>query len=626
MTKQDVLVLDDIMRSEDALGCAIADQQLLWEHSRQEKVNEWKETQRYAFATDTSKTSNSKLPWSNKTTRPKLTQIRDNLIANYMSTLFPKRKWLIWEGAGEDDETIQKQRSIESYMLWTMDRNNFRSEALKLISDYVDFGNCFATVDWVDEEHIIENGPLGAAIKGGFRGPQIRRISPYDIVFNPIASSFERSSKIIRSLVSVGDIADLINSNPNPNDPEQAQDNEALLAYFLEFRGSSSDGSSFSEPKDDAFQVQGFDSFQAYLSSDTAEVLTFYGDIYDPDSQEFLRNKIITVVDRHKVISVRDNPTLFSNAPIFHAGWRIRPDSLWAMGPLDNLVGMQYRIDHLENLKADVFDLTAFPVFKITGTDVEDFNWGPMERIYVGKDDVEIVSPNVQALNADSEIEQLKQEMEESAGSPREAAGFRTPGEKTKFEFQQLSNAASRIFQHKILQLEQELFEPVLNAKLELARRTMAKPTTIRTFDEELSVAVFETLTVEDITGMGRIRPVAARHFSEQSQKVQDLSTLFNSGAGGDPEVKQHFSSLKLAKLYAKLLGLEEDNLVEPFVRVSERADAARLENSAQEQVQMETLQPSGLFEGDVDEDLIPPETLSEEQEPEGSLDQALSL
>jgi hypothetical protein len=41
------------------------------------------------------------------------------------------------------------------------------------------------------------------------------------------------------------------------------------------------------------------------------------------------------------------------------------------MGPLDNLVGMQYRIDHLENLKADVFDLIAFPPLKIKGY-VED--------------------------------------------------------------------------------------------------------------------------------------------------------------------------------------------------------------------------------------------------------------
>ena len=50
------------------------------------------------------------------------------------------------------------------------------------------------------------------------------------------------------------------------------------------------------------------------------------------------------------------------------AGWRPRPDNLYAMGPLDNLVGMQYRIDHLENLKSDVFDQIAYPILKIRVT------------------------------------------------------------------------------------------------------------------------------------------------------------------------------------------------------------------------------------------------------------------
>jgi hypothetical protein len=28
---------------------------------------------------------------------PKLCQIRDNLYSNYTATLFPKRKWLVWD-------------------------------------------------------------------------------------------------------------------------------------------------------------------------------------------------------------------------------------------------------------------------------------------------------------------------------------------------------------------------------------------------------------------------------------------------------------------------------------------------------------------------------------------------
>jgi hypothetical protein len=78
-------------------------------------------------------------------------------------------------------------------------------------------------------------------------------------------------------------------------------------------------------------------------------------------------------------------PSWLGTAPIFHAGWRSRPDNLYAMGPLDNLVGMQYRIDHLENLKADVFDQIALPMLKIRG-DVEDFEYMPAGRVYIGEE------------------------------------------------------------------------------------------------------------------------------------------------------------------------------------------------------------------------------------------------
>ena len=85
-------------------------------------------------------------------------------------------------------------------------------------------------------------------------------------------------------------------------------------------------------------------------------------------------------------------------------------------------------MDHVENMKADIYDLTRYPVTKIKGF-VEDFVWQPGEKIYVSEEgDVELVAPDVQALQANFEIQNLERLMEEMAGAPREAMGFRTPG------------------------------------------------------------------------------------------------------------------------------------------------------------------------------------------------------
>jgi hypothetical protein len=54
--------------------------------------------------------------------------------------------------------------------------------------------------------------------------------------------------------------------------------------------------------------------------------------------------------------------------------------------------------------------------------------------------------------------------------------------------------------------------------------------------------ATFQTLTVEDITGVGRIKPIAARHFAEQAELVQNLTSL--AGSNLWPTVQPHFSGV----------------------------------------------------------------------------------
>jgi hypothetical protein len=430
----------------------------------------------------------------------------------------------------------------------------------------------------------------------------IRRISPLDIVFNPTAPSFEESPKIVRSLVSLGEVKEILEQQSTDDDEREAA--EELWQYIRGIRESVGSHQGETQSKDEIFNISGFDSYHQYLGSNMVEILTFYGDIYDVHNDVYLKNHVVKVIDRHKVISKKPSPSFFGTAPIYHAGWRVRPDSLWAMGPLDNLVGMQYRIDHLENMKADVFDLIAYPPLKVSGY-VDDFEWGPMERIYVGDGgDVTLMSPDTQVLNADNQIFLLEAKMEEMAGAPKEAMGFRTPGEKTKFEIQRLENAASRVFQNKIAQFERQVVERAVNAQLEMARRNL-NTQTIRVFDDESKIAVFNTLTAQDIAGNGRLKPIAARHFAETSQMIQDLNSFFGSAAGQDPEIKQHFSTIKLARMYESLLDIENFGLVDEFIRISEQGEAQQHMATTQEQAVMQVETPSGIFADDADPEVI---------------------
>ncbi|MGD9682596.1 MAG: hypothetical protein AB7L70_19140 [Pyrinomonadaceae bacterium] len=579
----------DKVITRDQLGCRISDFWMQWTMFRSEWINTRREIREYIYATDTTKTTNSQLPWSNKTTIPKLTQIRDNLYANYLATMFPKRRWLNWEGADETDETREKVTNIKDYMTFVVQQPEFKEEIKKLILDYIDAGNAFGTVEWVDETTISEDG----SVKIGYVGPRIVRISPIDIVMNPTGSSFRQVPKIVRALMSMGEAKEILERlTVDQADKEVAQ---GVFNYCRDLRQSMKAwGSAELVEKDRYFQVDGFTSFRDYLNQDLVELLFFYGDIYDIESDKFSKNQMVVVIDRHKVLYNKKHSYPLAEIPIYHAGWRVRQDNLWAMGPLDNLVGMQYRLDHIENMKSDLIDLTAFPPVVIKGI-VSDFNWGPLEKIYVDADgSVELLTTDLQPLQSNVEMSAIESRMEEMAGSPKEAMGFRTPGEKTAYEVQRLENAASRIFQNKIAQFEEQILEPLLNACLVLAQNHL-EDVTVRVIEDEFKSVGFRQITKDNISANGRIKPVAARHFAERAEMIQNLTNFYGSAVGQDPEVKLHLSSVKTARMLEDLLDLERYELFEPYVRIHEQAEAQQQMNAQSEEVMTQAATPSGL-------------------------------
>ena len=554
----------------------------MWDNlntNRNTWVKEKEELRNYIFATDTTKTSNSKLPWKNKTTIPKLCQIRDNLHANYASALFPNDNWFKWEGYSRDAVTMEKRKTIEAYVGNKIRMSGFRTEVYKLLYDFIDYGNVFWDVVFVNETHKDADGNMVQ----GYRGPKLKRISPYDIVFNPLASSFKDSYNIVRSVKTFGELKWELD-----NMPEMGY-NKDVVGDMENYRRNLAGYSTEDLSKALALQVDGFGNYSDYLQSGYVEILEFEGSLHDKDTGKFHQNVLITVVDRAKVIRIVPMPSWMGKTTKGHVGWRMRPDNLYGMGPLDNLVGMQYRIDHLENLKADAMDLAVHPPLAITGN-VEEFEWGPNAEIYIGE------GGNIQELGkslngviaANNEIAMLELKMEEMAGAPKQAMGIRTPGEKTAYEVQSLEQAASRIFQNKITHFEIECIEDILNKMFEVSKRNMDGADLVRVLDDDLGVLKFIEITKDDITASGKIRPMGARHFAAQATTIQNLTAFYQSAIGQDPSVRTHISGKAVAKLLEEYLGLDKFALFQDNVRVFEDAETMSLAQQSQKQLQEE--------------------------------------
>jgi len=560
----------------DKLAVQISNNFTEWESMRSGWKSLVQEVRDYVFATSTRTTSTSRLAWKNSVHIPKLCQIRDNLYANYIAALVPSDQAITWEGDDETSQTKEKRKTIQAYMANKLRNGGFSLELSKCILDYIDYGNCFATVEYKNAK--IKNDTSGET-QQGYVGPVFRRLSPEDVVFNPAAPDARNTPWIVKSLKTLADLRIEIEDYP-----EKAY-LEEVFKKVVELRNKVGQAYSQGEvAKNSGYQVDGFGSWLEYLKSDKVEMLDFYGDIYDKESDTLYRNYCITVVDRFHIIRKVQLDNWLGRAPLFHAGWRVRPDNLYAMGPLDNIVGMQYRIDHLENAKSDGIDLIIHPVQKITGA-VEHYEYGPGATIYCSGegDNVEFMHPDVTIFNVDTQIDRYEIKMEEMCGMPRQAMGYRTPGEKTAYEVQIQDQSLNKPFINKTSYFEEVFMEPALNAMLESARRNIGVSETIRVEDEDFNFQEFLSVTKDDITAIGRIRPIGARRFARNANLLQNLTQLSASPLFMDPSVNTHFSGKKLARLIEDTLGIERYDLVEDNIRVVESIETQQMQSDGQQ-------------------------------------------
>ena len=610
MSGGDSLDFDKVFGDSDPLGDEIANTWMEWNSARISAKERWKETQQYVYATSTRETNNADVGgwdedddegpkgWGHSTHVPKITQIFDNLTANYMSSLMPHEEWFKFIGEDEESVNLKKRSTVESYLRTKHRLNGFRTEVQRLVNDWVLFGNCFAMVTFEAE---TSGEILNDEVKTtGYVGPRVRRISPYDIVMNPLATDFDHSPKIIRTLKTLGELQRDIEDFPEMGYSQEVFNKVIGVRQVLN-RANVEDFD-----KSTQMSFDGFGTASQYFNSGFVEILEFYGDMYDIHNNKFLKNHVITVVDRKFVLRAEPLKTTSGRPNIFHCGWRLRQDNLWAMSPLANLIGTQYMINHLENARADAFDQMLQPTRVLVG-DVEQDGVktgvpGGEYRIPSGEGSVTNLLPDTTVLTADIQIDRKSQQMEEFAGSPKQAMGFKAPGEQTATEASILDRGSSRIFQNKISYFEEEFLEKIINAEVEVARRNLHTEDIIKVVDDT-GIEDFLSITKDDLLANGKLVPIGARHFARQNQLAANLQQL-NQAFAQDQLMMQHFPSKRMAELWAELLQFDRRDVMMPFARVGEQAEMAKLSNAAQTQVESEDLVPVGGEEGDVQEEL----------------------
>ena len=497
--------------------------------------------------------------------------------------MFSLPDYVDWEAYDYDSIDVNTRNTLKSVAKQMVEDSGFKPTIRELVEDYVDYGNCFATVVNVTDT-------LGDAII--YQGPRAVRLDPLNIYFDPLASDFNRSPKIIRSIKTLGELI-----AESEDLPEDAKMYKEALNKAIKNRSMVRDRLAETNAeliKDDICNIAGFGNWSAYYASDTVELLTFYGDIYNMEDNKLHRNTRIVVMDRSHVLLEEPIKNYGFKSNIFKAGWRDRKDNLWSMSPLDNIKGMQFMIDFLENKRADIFNYISNPMI-VTKGDVE-----MPEYLYpgcqVGLDvdsDLQFARPDATALQADLYIDRYINLMEEMAGTPREAMGFRTPGEKTAFEVSQLNTASSRLFNEKTRKFELEMLEPLLTLMLRIYMTNPTRTVKIRNQLEDGTV-LFEEVNLDQLQANGRFVAMGSNTYTEKARMAQTVMQIYNSAIPSDPLVFNYFNPKTLAKIIAYTTGLDSwPDIVKENARTNAELEMRQTQEFAQQQ--LEETQVRGL-------------------------------
>jgi hypothetical protein len=582
---------ENVLNRKDGLASEIMALWYRWKSARSLAEQRWAEAKRYVFATSTRETTNVNNPWDNTVHRPKLYHIYNNLLVNTDFSLFPKSDWLEFISFDQQSDSKEKREAALAYLRTKHRLSGFRRVIRKLISDWILYGNCFAGVEYVTEKTL---DPLTGEEVVSYQGPRPYRISPYDIVFNPTSISFEDSPKIVKIYKSLGEVEQEIMNGNSMFDEETLRKMKEDRHNFNELNKTERDVN-----KARAFAADGIGDISNYYNSGHVLLHEFYGDIYDRESGEFLKNHVVTIADGRYILRKQPLNTYSGKPNIYHAVWKDTPDSLWGFGPLNNLVGMQYRINHLENAKADAFDQMLEPDMVFQG-DPEIKRVGAAVHYFVSENgNVSPLAPDTTVLNADFQIQKTENDMEEYAGAPREAVGIRSPGEKTAFEVDQLMSRANRVFEYQT-NIFSEFLENLINAELEAAKQNLSGSDVVSILDKDFGIEQFVKITREDLRSNGKVVPVGARDAARKARLTQQLNMFYQTGMQ-DPEVMQHFPAKRVAEMWAEILDFE--TLYEAYGRIPERLEAQRLQMAAQDMIQEESMiDPTGLSEEQADE------------------------
>ena len=126
---------------------------------------------------------------------------------------------------------------------------------------------------------------------------------------------------------------------------------------------------------------------------------------------------------------------------------------------------------------------------------------------------------------------------------------------------------------------------------LETAKRNLNLPELAKVYDDDFGVQDFLSVTKEDLTARGKIRPIGARHYAARAQLLQNILGVFNSPIG--QIIAPHISPKLLATMVEEYMGFDKFGFIKDNAALFEAAEQEKLKMQIQQDLQSQQAEPS---------------------------------
>jgi len=535
----------------------------------------WKEIEAYRYATDTKSLPNAASAFTHSTHVPVVAAIAEDLEAIITQVVMPHEDWFTFEALSAEAAKTEVSKAVVSYLKNRFALNGQVGVIKKQVTSLVNYGITFSQVFHSDERN---------EDKVGYVGPKTRIISPYDIVFNPTAPDFNTTAKVIREIISIGELV--------KRSKLGIVDKEAV-DKLIKNRSTYMAGPRRQSDKNVQYVPMGYGSYEEYITTGHVELLWFYGDVYDQVNDELHESKVIVVVDNEHVVLDEQVKTPTGRPYITRSVWKELPDNLWGQGPLANIIGLNYQVNHRENAKSEGLDRLIYPDKVFTGDIEEIYDEETGQTTYInaeGGGGVQELAINTQFLGFNLEIQGLEQHARAAARLPSDLTGFRSQGEKTALEFSALTDGGMRGFIDKASDFERNTLEPQLQYSIELAHEHFGDAFKVPSKNEGGFIEMLN-ITKEQLASDGILIPKGSRRFARKNQIMSSLTQLTASGLM--QVVAPHMSGKGTTSFVENLLEVEDTGMFEEFAGIIEQGEAQQVANQVEQSTAIQSAQPS---------------------------------